>query len=161
MRYEVILELLFIFIFYSIIGCILEAITIAIKEKRFVNRGILNGPMCTTYGVCAVILTMVLNDINNIFAIFIASSIYGTAVEFITGKLLERFNRNKWWDYSKKKYNLDGYICLQYSILWGILGVLLIKLCNPLFLYLFRLIPIIIKTIIIFILLGVLIVDYI
>lgn len=161
MKYEVILELLFIFLFYSLIGWILEVVAVAIKEKKFVNRGVTNGPMCTIYGFCAVLMTLALNDVNNPVGLFIGSLIYGTAVEFITGKILERTSKKKWWDYSKKKFNLDGYICLQYSLLWGLLGVLLVKVFNPLFLLLFSKINIIIRTILVFVILGLLIIDWV
>lgn len=132
MKLEVVMTLLSLFIIYSFIGWILEVTAIAIKEHRFVNRGITNGPICLIYGFVSIILILSSSGINSIFWIFVGSLIYGTIIELITGKLLEKFNKSKWWDYSNKKYNLDGYICLEYSIIWGILGTILIKLVNPL-----------------------------
>ncbi len=160
MNYEVVLDLIFIFILYSFIGWLLEVITIIIKEKRFVNRGITNGPFCILYGLTALIVTLVVGDSHHILAIFFTSMIYGTGLEFIAGKLLERTNHLKWWDYSKKPWNLDGYICLQYSILWGILGVLLIFVANPLFVSLFHQMHTFIKGIILFVLLGIIGLDF-
>lgn len=159
MNYEVVLDLIFIFIFYSFIGWLLEVITIIIKERRFVNRGITNGPLCTLYGVAALLVTVIARDSSNLLAIFFTSMIYGTGLELIAGKLLERTNRLKWWDYSDKPWNLDGYICLQYSLLWGFLGVLLIKIGNPIFVTLFHSLYPVIKEILLFILLGIIAID--
>lgn len=149
MNYEVILHLFFLFIIYSLAGWTLEVIAIAIKEKKFVNRGITNGPLCPIYGIAGVLITIATHDINSTFLLFLASLIYATIIEFIAGKLLERVNKNKWWDYSHKKFNLDGYICLEYSLLWGLLGVFTMRFINPLLLYLFDKINIILASIVI------------
>lgn len=159
MKYELILEMLFIFLIYSFLGWILEVIAVAIKEKKFVNRGVTNGPLCPIYGIGALTILLTTHDQSNIIFVFFGSLIYGTILEFITGKILERVNKNKWWDYSKKKFNLDGYICLQYSILWGVLGVLLVQIINPLFTSIFNSINIYIRSIIVFIALGIVIAD--
>lgn len=159
MQYDVVLNLLFIFILYSFLGWTLEVITVIIKEGKFVNRGVTNGPVCTVYGLAALIITIVSNSAPSFLEIFISGVIYGSALELIAGKILERFNKNKWWDYSQKKFNLDGYICLRYSLLWGLLSVILIKFGNPFFLFLFNSIGIFIRGIIIFILLGIIILD--
>ncbi len=73
--------------------------------------------------------------------LFIGCAALATAIEWFTGKFLERINYHKWWDYSKKKWNFDGYICLQYSVLWGILGVLAVKYVNNFFISIFKLVP--------------------
>lgn len=160
MSYEVVLKLLFLFFIYSFCGWILEVIAVSIKEKKFINRGITNGPLCIIYGFGAVLITLALDDITSIFGIFIGSVIYTTIIEFIAGHLLEKFNKNKWWDYSNKKFNLDGYICLEYSLIWGVLGILAIKVFNPLLLFLFNEINIFISSIIIFSLIFILIMDF-
>lgn len=155
MKLEVVIILMSSFIIYSFLGWIIEVIAIAIKEHRFVNRGITNGPLCPIYGFASIILILASFGIDSIIWIFLGSAIYGTAIELITGKLLEKFNKTKWWDYSNRKYNLDGYICLEYSIIWGLLGTVLIKIVHPLFLFLLNginmyiLVPIIISLMII------------
>lgn len=159
MRIDVVLDLLFIFLIYSFLGWILETTVVAVKEGKIVNRGITNGPLCPIYGVGALTIFLTTLDVNNIFVIFIGSLIYGTFLEFLTGKLLERVNKSKWWDYSKKKFNLDGYICLEYSILWGILGVLLVKFINPILMSAFNDINILIRIIAICFFTGVTIID--
>lgn len=161
MKYEVVLDLFFIFIIYSFLGWLLEVITVIIKEGRFVNRGVTNGPLCTLYGIGAIIVTLINNNTNSLFGIFIAGVIYGSSLELIAGKVLERVNKNKWWDYSNKKFNLDGYICLRYSILWGLLAVILIKICNPLFIFLFESVNIYLRGILIFTILSLIVLDLI
>lgn len=161
MKFELLLWILFIFLLYSFIGWSFEVIFILIKEKRFVNRGITNGPLCTLYGLIAVILTVTLNDIENTLVVFLASLLYSTVIQYIAGKILTFFNRRVWWDYSHKKYNLEGYICLNYSLLWGLFGTIIVKIVNPLLFTSFKQFNIYIIGIIIFTLIGLLIVDLI
>lgn len=147
MRIDVVLDLLFIFLIYSFLGWLLETTVVAAKEGKIVNRGITSGPMCPIYGVCALTIILATLDVSNLFIIFLISLVYGTFLEFLTGKLLERVNKSKWWDYSKKKFNLDGYICLEYSLLWGILGVLLVTIINPILMGAFDNINLYLRTI--------------
>lgn len=155
----VIYDLLFLFIFYSFLGWVLEVTAIAFKEKRSVNRGVSNGPFCTIYGFAAVLLTIVTSRTPSLWMVFLASVIYPSMLELLTGKVLERFNKSKWWDYSRHKFNLDGYICLSYSLLWGILGTISIKLINPLLLLLIDVIPSILLKILIIALVVIILVD--
>ncbi len=99
-----------------------------------------SGPFCFVYGTAGVLITIGLNDQRtSLAALFFGSMIYATVVEWLTAKLLERIHHRRWWDYSDKKFNLDGYVCLQYSLLWGLLGMaavrwgndLLFRLCAP------------------------------
>ncbi len=150
MKYEVIIGLLFIYLIYSFLGWVLEVGTVAAKEGKFVNRGILNGPMCLIYGIGALIIILTTEDATSILGIFLGSVIYGTFLEFVTGKLIEKFNKTRWWDYSHKRFNLDGYICLEYSLLWGLLGVLLVKVVNPILLTSFNSINLFVRSVIVF-----------
>lgn len=159
MSFSTIIDLIFIFLIYSLFGWLLEVVAVAVKEGKFVNRGITNGPLCPIYGFCAILILLITRDVKSIFGIFIASVIYGTFIEFLVGKFLERINKVKWWNYSNKKFNFDGYICLEYSILWGILGVLLVKVINPILLRSFSDINIVIRSIIVLIFFGISILD--
>lgn len=132
---------------------------ILLKEKKFVNRGITNGPFCTLYGLIAVVLSLTLNDIDNTFVVFLSSILYSTIIQYIVGKILSSFNKQVWWDYSNKKYNVDGYICLNYSLLWGLFGTILISFINPLLLTIFKNFNIYIAGIILYTLMGLLLVD--
>lgn len=159
MKYDAVLDLIFIFLIYSFLGWVLEVVAVAVKEGKFVNRGITNGPMCPIYGLCALIILIIAKDTTNILGIFLASFIYGTILEFLTGKILEKINKVKWWNYSKKKFNFDGYICLEYSLLWGILGVLLTSIVNPILIQSFQNINIYIRSIVVFCLFGIAVID--
>ncbi len=145
--------------FYSFIGWFGEVLFILLKEKKFVNRGITNGPFCTLYGLIAVVLSLTLNDIDNTIVVFLSSILYSTIIQYIVGKILSSFNKQVWWDYSNKKYNVDGYICLNYSLLWGLFGTILIRFVNPLLLTIFKNFNIYIAGIILYTLMGLLLVD--
>ena len=127
-----------IYLVYSFLGWVGETVVATAKGRRFTNRGVASGPFCFVYGTAGVLITIGLNDQRaSLAALFFGSMIYATVVEWLTAKLLERIHHRRWWDYSDKKFNLDGYVCLQYSVLWGLLGmasvlwgnVLLLRLC--------------------------------
>ena len=113
-----------IYLVYSFLGWVGETVVATAKGRRFTNRGVASGPFCFVYGTAGVLLAVGLADLrNNWFALFAGSFLIATVVEWITAKLLERVHHRRWWDYSDKKFNLDGYVCLQYSVLWGLLGM--------------------------------------
>ncbi|CDF58266.1 putative ABC transporter permease [Thermobrachium celere] len=119
------------FIFYSFLGWIIEVLYHIYKDKRFINRGFLYGPICPIYGFSAVILIITLGKYKNPLLIFIIGSLIASIIEYITGYLLELFFHTKWWDYSNEKYNIKGYICLKFSIYWGAFSLVFIKLIHP------------------------------
>lgn len=135
-------EWIWLLLVYSFLGWIIETAVGTIKNKKFTNRGFSTGPFCLVYGITAVLMALTMQDLtNNLFFLLIGCGTLATITEWMTGKILERLNRHKWWDYSKKKWNFDGYICLQYTILWAILGALSVWFGNPFFLSVYRLIP--------------------
>lgn len=143
-------KLLWLFFIYSVLGWVLETNVTAIKKHKFVNRGVMNGPICIIYGIGAVITTVVFRDLKtNVFFLFLGCAILSSVLEWSAGKFLERFQKKKWWDYSDKKFNLDGYICLEYGIIWGVLGVIVLLFVNPLLLGIYKAIPALIRTIVI------------
>ena len=149
-----------LFFLYAFLGWLLETTVAAVRKKHMVNRGFLNGPLCAIYGITAVFMTRYLYELQSspVF-LFLGCMIIATAAEWIAGHVLERIGHGKWWDYSNKKWNMDGYICLQYSVLWGILGVLALKFGNILGLTLLHLAPNGVMHITLWILFGVLVVD--
>lgn len=160
MQTDLLYRVLWIFFLYSFLGWILETIAAVIQKKKFVNRGVLNGPLCCSYGVAAVVMTAGLGELKNSwFFLFLGSMILATFIEWISGKLLEKMHRHRWWDYSDKRWNLDGYICLSFSVLWGILGTIAIKYSNPLFFRLYEAIPFSALRILLIVGLTLLIVD--
>lgn len=126
------MRLLYLFFTYSFLGWVLETVSVTLKQKKVVNRGFLNGPLCMIYGITAVIITVGLTSLrDNIFFLFLGSTIYATVIELLAGKFLEKYYHGRWWDYSKKKWNFDGYVCLDHSLFWGALGVVVVKWLNP------------------------------
>ena len=114
------------FFIYAFLGWVAEVIYATLKTGKFVNRGFLNGPVCPVYGAGMALCVLLLNPVAGYWwLLFLAGGVMASALEFLTGFVLEKIFHAKWWDYSKEPFNLKGYICLKFSILWG-LGILLI-----------------------------------
>jgi len=127
------LEKLFIlFVLYSFLGWLTEVLYAFFKHRKFVNRGFLFGPFCPIYGIGVVLVSQLLfNFKSNIIVLYILSVIMLSALEYITSYILEIFFQSTWWDYSNEKYNIDGKVCLKFSLLWGVACVLIIEIINP------------------------------
>lgn len=151
-------EILWLFFVYSFLGWIMETVSAALRQKQFVNRGLVNAPFCVIYGFTAVIVTIFCGQLHG-FWLFAGGMIISTVIEWTAGHWIERFYHEKWWDYSKVKGNLDGYICLPMSVFWGVLCVVVKNWGNPLLVNLYSWIPGILGHIIVWILSGVLIAD--
>lgn len=154
-------ELVWIFFVYSFVGWVLETIVGTINRKQFINRGFVTGPICMVYGIAAVGMNVFLWELlGNIPALFWGCAVIATITEWFAGKLLEKMNRKKWWDYSHKKWNFDGYICLSYSILWGVLGVLAMKFVTPFLVRIYHFLPELVGEICLWIFIGVACLDF-
>lgn len=126
-------ELAWIFIIYAFIGWCTEVSYAALDRGIFVNRGFLNGPYCPIYGCGVVIVVSVLTPLKqNLFILFIGSVILTSVLEYLTGFLLEKVFHNKWWDYSDKPFNIKGYVCLKFSIYWGLACTFIMNVLHPL-----------------------------
>lgn len=149
-----------LFLLYSFLGWVMETAVTAVRKRRMVNRGFLTGPFCTIYGFTGVFMTMFLYELEDrLFFMFLGCMIVATVAEWLTGHLLELIGRGKWWDYSDKRWNFDGYICPQYSVLWGVLGVLAVRYVNRLALFSIHLVPAGLLHIVLWAALGLLVVD--
>lgn len=123
---------LLLFIIYSMLGWITEVTYVYIVDKTLVNRGFLIGPYIPIYGTCALIITLLLNPFKKSpILLIILSMLICSLTEYITSFLQEKIFNARWWDYSNKKFNLNGRICLLNTSLFGILSILLIYLINP------------------------------
>ena len=121
------------FVIYSFLGWCVEVCFCTISTGKWVNRGFLNGPVCPIYGFGMVAITTLLNPLrNNLLLLFLGAMALATALELITGYTLKRIFHTKWWDYSKQKFQLGGYICLKFSILWGLGGTAALRIVHPL-----------------------------
>ncbi len=127
-----IFELITYFIIYSFFGWAMESIVRSVIERKLINTGFLKGPFCPIYGIGATIMFLFLDGFQNKpILLFSIAIIVLTVWEYIVGVLLETIFHTKYWDYSNKKFNFQGRICLTNSICWGILGVLFVKYIHP------------------------------
>lgn len=122
------------FFIYSILGWCVEVVHAALKRGKFENRGFLNGCWCPLYGAGAVLVLVALTPVNiNILVLFAASFLLTSALELAVGFVLEKLFKTKWWDYSKEPFNFKGYICVKYSLYWGLACVMVADLVHPVF----------------------------
>lgn len=123
-----------LFFIYSIIGYIFEVTLVTICEKKFTpSRGFLIGPYIPIYGVGVVsIVTLLYKYRNDVLILFVMSTVLCTILEYITSVIMEKVFKLRWWDYSHMSFNLNGRVCLLNSIIFGIGGVVIMKLLHPL-----------------------------
>lgn len=133
------LSLLFLlFITYSCLGWLLEVTCKLIENKKFINRGFLIGPYCPIYGWGCMLITLLLDKYkHDFFALFCMSIIICSILEYFTSYVMEKLFKARWWDYSRRKFNINGRICLETMIPFGILGSLMVYYVNPFFLSLY------------------------
>ena len=116
-------QILWYFYIYGFLGWCSEVAFAAVAHGKFVNRGFVNGPICSIYG----------------FGVM--SVLFTSAIEYLTGWVLEKVFHDKWWDYSKRPLNIKGYVCLEFSVLWGIACVFVVDVFQPLVAKVVDLIP--------------------
>lgn len=110
----------------------MESVYKTIIFKKPTNSGFLYGPFCPIYGLGAVLMISISSFSNNVLVIFILGFIVFTAWEYVVAVILEKVFKTKYWDYSNLKFNIQGRICLKNSIYWGILGIILVFIVQPL-----------------------------
>ena len=153
-------SLLWLFFCYGLLGWVLETAFAALRQKRYVDRSVLFGPLCLSYGLTGTVLTWGLSELRGSwFFLFLGCAVGATVVEWTAGHLLERATHTRWWDYSASRFNLDGYICLTASAVWGLLGLIAVEWVSPLLLSLYRLLPPLLAGILVWVLLALLAVD--
>lgn len=125
-------QAVWIFLIYAFLGWCAEVAYAAVHKGKFVNRGFLNGPVCPIYGVGMLIVVTFLWGLRaNLIFLFLGSAGLTTTLEFATGWVLEKFFQDKWWDYSDKPFNVKGYICLEFTILWGLAAAFIVGAVHP------------------------------
>ena len=131
-----------LFFLYSAVGWLCESVYCSVPARRFINRGFLSGPLCPIYGVGALLTVFLLEPIAwSLPLLFIGGALVTSALEYVTGWLLETIFHAKWWDYSHEKWNLHGRVCLHNSILFGLMCVALMRALHPALLRLVQRIP--------------------
>jgi len=123
-----------IFIIFSMVGWISEVLYVGIFfEHKFVNRGFLHGPICPIYGFGGLAILLLPQSLYSTWVLlFCASMLFGTIVEYLSSWILEKLFHTRWWDYSRYKFNIHGRVCLLNSLLFGVLGVVIIHFVQPL-----------------------------
>lgn len=155
-------ELVWIFIIYAFIGWCTEVSYAALDTGKFVNRGFLNGPYCPIYGCGVVIVVAILTPLKeNLLILFAGSFLLTSVLEYITGYILEKVFHNKWWDYSDKPFNIKGYVCLKFSIYWGLACTFIMDIIHPIIYAAIRFIPFVLGVVLLSIIMCVFAADYI
>ena len=135
-------QLLWIFFLYAFLGWCTEVSYAALRTGKFVNLGFLNGPVCPIYGCGVVVVLAGLEPLKgNFVLLFLGSVVLTSALEWATGFVLEKLFRQRWWDYSDKPFNLGGYICLEFSVMWGFACLFVVDILHPSIEFFIRLIP--------------------
>lgn len=135
-----VIKLLFYFFFYSFVGWFFESCYCSVRPRKWINRGFLRGPICPIYGTGAMVLMLVIlpfkdmtdNLYLNILLTFVVGLVVCDIVEFLTSLIMEKLFHARWWDYSKKRFNIQGRICLTHTIYWGIASCLFSYVLHPL-----------------------------
>ncbi len=123
-----------LFMIYSILGWCLEVTCKAFEYKKFIDRGFLIGPYCPIYGWGAVLITFLLYRYSyDALVLFIMTTIVCGILEYLTSFFMEKLFKARWWDYSKRKFNINGRVCLGTLIPFGIFGLILTYIANPFF----------------------------
>lgn len=131
-----------LFFIYSFLGWVMESVADTIKKKKFVNRGFLIGPYCPIYGAGVLLITIFLAKYNDdIWITFFMSLLICGTLEYLTSYVMEKLFKARWWDYSERKFNINGRICLETLIPFGIAGTFIIYIANPFFLKYINIIP--------------------
>ena len=135
-------QVLAYFLIYSCIGWCLEVVYAAVTTGQLVNRGFLNGPVCPIYGFGMVIVLFALTPLqHSILLLYIGGVILPSALELVGGWALYKLYRTRWWDYSDYPFNIGGYICLEFCLLWGVGTLVVMRIVHPVIANLVAMIP--------------------
>ncbi len=127
-----IIDYFLLFMIYSIAGWILEVVLKYKEHKRFIDRGFLIGPYCPIYGYGALLITVILYRYQNDPMILFFMTIFISGIlEYFTSWAMEKLFKARWWDYSKRKFNIEGRVCLGTLIPFGIFGLIITYITNP------------------------------
>ena len=120
------------FFIYSVIGWIIETTQLSIRHNKFIDRGFLIGPYCPIYGYGALVMILYLTQYkDNMLTVFILGTVVCSILEYLTSYIMEVLFKTRWWDYSNKKFNLNGRICGLNSCLFGLGGIIVVYLTQP------------------------------
>lgn len=153
-------EYLFYFLIYSFLGWCTEVIYSALNRGVFINPGYLNGPYCPIYGFGSIfVLLSLFNLRDNKIILFFGAILITSILEFLVGWFLEKSFHQRFWDYSNRPFNIKGYICLSFSIYWGIGCVFIVDYLHPSLIKIYQMLPSLISFILIVLGIGSIFVD--
>ncbi len=135
-------EIFAYFLIYSCLGWCVEVVYAAVTTGELVNRGFLNGPVCPIYGFGMIIVLFALTPLqHSVLLLYIGGVILPSALELVGGWALYKIYHTRWWDYSDYPFNIGGYICLEFCLLWGVGTLVMMKAVHPAIASIFMLIP--------------------
>lgn len=147
-----------LFMSYAFLGWCIEVGCKLVQFRKFINRGFLIGPYCPIYGWGAIAITILLKRYTyDVLVLFVMSVLICSILEYFTSYFMEKVFHARWWDYSSKKFNINGRICLETLIPFGLLGLVIMYITNPFLLEIYQSIP----PIVIHILSGILFIIFI
>lgn len=130
-----------IFMTYAFGGWAMEVIISLLQRRKLVNRGFLVGPICPIYGVGALLLSLVVSSDESPLVIFCVAVVGSAVLEYSVSYIMEKLFRVRWWDYTNQPFNLNGRICAESVLAFGVIGVLILKIINPALLALYSSMP--------------------
>lgn len=129
-----VLNFIMYFFIYAFMGWVLEVLCKFAETKKFVNRGFLIGPICPIYGYCMVLMVLLIGTGDkDILSIFLKSILVCASIEYVTSYLMEKIFKARWWDYSRRRFNINGRICLETMIPLGLMSTLALYFLQPRF----------------------------
>ncbi len=136
------LQIIFLFFAYSLLGWCCEVVFAAVNSGKFVNRGFLSGPVCPIYGYGILLSAAALQPLmDNLPLLFAGAALLTSAIELAVGFICEKLLGMRLWDYSEQPFNIGGYVCLKFTLLWGLGFVFVLKLVHPAVMSLVALLP--------------------
>lgn len=154
--------IILLFLIYSVIGWVIEGIDMLIMTKKIVNRGFLIGPYCPIYGFGALFIITALDKYkSDALVLFVMCVLSCGILEYMTSLVMEKIFKTRWWDYSKNKFNINGRICLETLVLFGLGGLIISYFINPFIVGILDLIPNIILNVLTIIFLIIFVIDVI
>ncbi len=138
----------------------MEVLCKVVQVRRFVNRGFLIGPICPIYGFGVLgILLLIGKTPGDILSVFLKSILICSALEYFTSYIMEKLFKARWWDYSKNKFNINGRICLETMLPFGLLGTVIVYFVNPFLSHIIEKIPSFVRLILAIIIFIVYLID--
>ena len=135
-------HILAFFLIYSCLGWCVEVVYAAATTGQLVNRGFLNGPVCPIYGFGMILVLFFLTPLeDNLLLLYLGGVILPSALELVGGWALYKLYRTRWRDYTDKPFNIGGYVCLEFSLMWGVGAMVMVKVIHPTLAALVNIIP--------------------